>query len=89
MSSHYSEAARFNSNHLHLMETHNEYPHVSTKMGVFQEHQYVNINDIVSESQISPTTALSARAFSGSNFIDFEIPRNLHILKSATLHMQI
>ena len=89
MSSHFSEAARFNSNHLHLQQTHDEYPHVSTKMGVFQQHQYLNVNDIVSESQIPPTTALSARAFSGSNFIDYEIPRNLNILKSATLHMQI
>ena len=37
----------------------------------------------------SKTNIMSARAFSGSNFIDFEIPRNLHILKSGTLHMQI
>ena len=88
MSSHYSEAARFNSNRLHLQTTHDEFPHVSTKHGVFQQHQYLNVNDIVSESQLMPTTALSG-SFNGSMFLDFECPRNLHILKSATLHMQI
>ena len=90
MSSHYNEVTRHQSNYPHLIETHSEYNHIShPKFGVFQEHQYLNVNDIVSESNIPPTTSLSSRAFSGSNFIDFEIPRNLHILKSATLHMQI
>ena len=40
------------------------------------------------ERAIPPTTSLSSRAFSGSNFIDFEIPK-LNLLKSATLCMEI
>lgn len=88
--SNFNDARRHTSNHVFIHKTHDEFPHVETPYGfVVPEYQNININDVVQESSIPPTTSLSSRAFSGSTFVDFEIPRNLHILKSATLLMNI
>ena len=87
--SHFNEASRHNTNSPWLQETHPEHPHVESKGTVYQQHQNINANDVVAESNIVSTTALSNRSFSGSNFIDFEISKNMHILKSATLALQI
>ena len=87
--SHHQESSRHKANHPFLAEHHEAYPHVNSPYGgVYQEHQTVNISDLPMESAIPPTTSLSSRAFSGSNFIDFEIPK-LNLLKSATLCMEI
>ena len=86
--SHHADASRHRANHPFIFESHDAYPHSKTNYGVFQEHQNVNITDMPCESSIPPTTSLSSRAFSGSNFVDFEIPK-LNILKSATLCMEI
>ena len=87
--SHHQEASRHKANHPFLQESHNSYPHTQTPFGIFQEHQTINITDLPQESSLPPTTSLSSRAFSGSNFIDFEIPRSINILKSATLCLEI
>jgi hypothetical protein len=87
--SHFNEASRYSTNSPWLQDTHPEHPHVESKGTVYQQHQNINANDVVAESNIVPTTALSTRSFSGSNFIDFEIPKTIHILKSATLALQI
>ena len=87
--SHHQQAIQHKANHPFLIESHSAYPHTQTPHGIFQEHQTINITDLPAESNIPPTTSLSARAFSGSNFIDFEIPRSIHVLKSATLCMEI
>lgn len=88
--SHHQESAKHKSNHAFISEHHDAYPHVNTPHGVFQEHQTVNITDLPCESSIPPTTALSSRAFSnGSTFIDFEIPKSLHVLKDVKLCMDI
>lgn len=87
--SHHQEASRHKANHPFLHESHDAYPHTKTPFGVFQDHQTMNITDLPAESSLPPTTSLSSRAFSGSNFIDFEIPRSINILKSATLCMEI
>ena len=71
--SHHQEASRHKSNLPFLHESHNSYPHTQTNFGVFQEHQTINVTDLPAESSLPPTTSLSSRAFSGSNFIDFEI----------------
>ena len=89
--SHHQESMRHKSNHPFLHESHNSYPHTQTPHGVYQDHQTINITDLPMESSIPPQTSLSSRAFnSGSNFIDFEIPRgSINILKSVTLCMEI
>ena len=87
--SHHQESMRHKSNHPFLHESHNSYPHTQTPHGIYQEHQTINITDLPQESSLPPTTSLSSRAFSGSNFIDFEIPRSINVLKSATLCMEI
>ena len=87
--SHFNEASRHNTNSPWLQETHPEHPHVESKGTVYQQHQNINANDVVAESNIVSTTALSNRSFSGSNFIDFEISKTIHILKSCTLALQI
>ena len=87
--SHHQEASRHKANHPFLHESHSSYPHTQTPFGIFQDHQTMNITDLPAESSLPPTTALSSRAFSGSNFIDFEIPRSINVLKSATLCMEI
>ena len=87
--SHHQESNRHKANHPFLHESHNSYPHTNTPFGVYQDHQTINITDLPQESSLPPTTSLSSRAFSGSNFIDFEIPRSINILKSATLCMEI
>lgn len=86
--SHHSDASRHPANKPFLYENHDAYPHVKTQHGIFQDHQTLSISDLPMESAIPPTTSLSSRAFSGSNFIDFEIPK-MHLLKSATLCMEI
>jgi hypothetical protein len=86
--SHHSDASRHPANKPFLHEHHDAYPHVKTPHGIFQDHQTLSISDLPMESAIPPTTSLSSRAFSGSNFIDFELPK-MHLLKSATLCMEI
>ena len=87
--SHNQESMRNKSNHPFLHESHNSYPHSQTPYGIYQDHQTLSITDLPQESSLPPTTSLSSRAFSGSNFIDFEIPRSINVLKSATLCMEI
>ena len=88
--SHHQQAIQHKANLPFLNESHSAYPHTQTHHGVvYQDHQTLNVTDLPAESNIPPTTSLSARAFSGSNFIDFEIPRSIHVLKSATLNMEI
>lgn len=88
--SHHQEASRHKANHPFLYESHEAYPHVKTPFGgLTQDHQSINVTDLPMESSLPPTTSLSSRAFSGSNFIDFEIPRSINVLKSATLCMEI
>ena len=70
--SHHSDASRHPANKPFLYGNHDAYPHVKTPHGIFQDHQTLSISDLPMESAIPPTTSLSSRAFSGSNFIDFE-----------------
>jgi len=45
--------------------------------------------DLVSEASIAPQTSLPSNAFTGSVYVDFEIPRSINVLKSCVLSMQI
>ena len=44
--------------------------------------------DMVSEASIAPQTSLPSNAFTGSVYVDFEIPKSIDILKSCVLVMQ-
>ena len=45
--------------------------------------------DLVSEASIAPQTSLPNNAFTGSVYVDFDIPKSINVLKSAVLTMQI
>ena len=82
-------ASRFKSNEMHLLQTHENYSF--SRLGGFlvPDYQKVNMIDLISEASIAPQTSLPNNSFTGSVYVDFEIPKSINILKSAVLTMQI
>ena len=52
-------------------------------------YQRVNMVDMISEASIAPSTSLPFNSFSGSVYVDFDVPRSINVLKSCVLAMQI
>ena len=82
-------ASRFKSNEMHLLQTHENYSFSKLGGYLVPDYQKVNMIDLISEASIAPQTSLPNNSFTGSVYVDFEIPKSINILKSAVLTMQI
>ena len=82
-------ASRFKSNEMHLLQTHENYSFSRLGGYLVPDYQKVNMIDLISEASIAPQTSLPNNSFTGSVYVDFEIPKSINILKSAVLTMQI
>ena len=89
MAQNYLNAMRYKSNEIHLLNTHENYKFEKIGNYLMPAYQKVNMVDLISEASLAPNTSLPSAAFSGSVYVDFEIPRSINILKSCVLSMQI
>ena len=89
MAQNYLTASRFKSNEMHLLETHENYSFSRLGGYLVPNYQRTNMVDLISEASIAPQTSLTNNAFTGSAYVDFEIPKSINVLKSAVLTMQI
>ena len=89
MAQNYLNSIRYKSNEIHLMNTHENYKFEKLGNYLVPSYQRVNMCDLVSEASIAPQTSLPSNAFTGSVYVDFEIPRSVNVLKSCVLSMQI
>jgi len=89
MAQNYLNAIRYKSNEIHLLNTHENYKFDKIGNYLMPAYQKVNMVDLISEAAIAPQTSLPSNAFTGSVYVDFEIPRSVNILKSCVLAMQL
>ena len=89
MAQNYLNAIRYKSNEVHLLNTHENYKFEKIGNYLMPAYQRVNMVDLIGEASIAPQTSLPTNAFTGSVYVDFEIPRSVNILKSCVLAMQI
>ena len=89
MAQNYLNSIRYKSNEVHLLNTHENYKFEKHGGYLMPAYQRVNMVDMVSEASIAPQTSLPSNAFTGSVYVDFEIPKSINILKSCVLAMQI
>ena len=89
MAQNFLMASRFKSNEMHLIPTHEAYAFSKLGNYLVPNYQRTNMVDLVSEASIAPQTSLPNNAFTGSVYVDFEIPKSINVLKSAVLTMQI
>ena len=89
MAQNYLNSIRYKSNEVHLLNTHENYKFDKHGGYLMPAYQRVNMVDMISEASLAPQTSLPSSAFSGSVYVDFEIPRSINILKSCVLSMQI
>ena len=89
MAQNFLMASRFKSNEMHLLPTHEAYGFSKLGNYLVPNYQRTNMVDLISEASIAPQTSLPNNAFTGSVYVDFEVPKSINILKSAVLTMQI
>ena len=89
MAQNYLNSIRYKSNEIHLLNTHDNYKFEKLGGYLVPAYQRINMCDLISEASIAPQTSLPSNAFTGSVYVDFEVPRSINILKSCVLAMQI
>ena len=85
MAQNYLNSIRYKSNEIHLLNTHENYKFEKLGNYLMPAYQRINMVDMVSEASIAPQTSLPSNAFTGSVYVDFEIPKSINILKSCVL----